>query len=50
VNFLVPKHTQTGVVCTGEAINQNDGGYSTGFVKAKTLVGNYSKLERKTGG
>lgn len=51
VILLVPKRTQTGVVCAGETINQNDGGYSTGFVKAKALVGKcVQNRERKTGG
>jgi hypothetical protein len=50
VNICVTRQTQTGVVCAGEAINQNDGGYSTGFVKAKALVGQYvQNRERKTG-
>jgi hypothetical protein len=39
MSWRVPRHTPTGEISAGETVDQNDGGNSTGPVKANTPVG-----------
>ena len=47
MNVRELRHTQTSVARTGEPMNQNDGGNSTGFGKVKIAVGRVSNTQNR---